>query len=147
MTLQVESVLRSYLAAGDNADYAEMTRWLDDRVVVHSPGGATNHGIGANIAAWVAAHEGLADLTHEIHEVIAQPPWVVARIVITGNHHGSFLGLASTGKSIRVDHALFARVADGRMVELWEIVDTGRALQQLGVMSGQALAPGERPSG
>ena len=146
MTPRAESVLRSYLMAGDRADYAEMTRWLDPHLVVHSPGGAISQGVDAHVSSWVLAHQGLVDLRHEIQEVVAQPPWVVARIVVSGTHTGPFLGIAATENAICVDHALFARVRDEKLVELWEIIDTGRALQQLGVLTGQSLAPGgERP--
>lgn len=137
-----EAVLRRYLAAGDEGDYSEMARWLDDRVVAHSPGGATIQGIAAHISSWAAAHAGLADLRHEVQEMVAGHTVVVARIVVTGTHHGTFLGLPATGRGVRVDQALFAHLEHDRIVELWEIVDTGTGLQQLGALTGQPLAPG-----
>lgn len=137
-----ESILRAYLEAGDNGDYSEMSRWLDERVVTHSPGGATMEGITTQTAAWASAHAGLGTLRHDVQEVVVVERVVAARVQVTGIHHGDFLGIPATGRSICVEQALFAHVHTDRIVEVWEIVDTGRGLQQLGVIAGQTLAPG-----
>lgn len=138
----VEAVLRSYVAAGDSGNYSEMSRWLDEGVVAHSPGGVTIEGIEAHVASWAAAHAGLAGLRHEVQEVVAREQVAVARVVVTGTHRGTFLGIPATGRTVRVDQALFVHVDDDRIVELWEVVDTGTGLQQLGALSGQVLSPG-----
>jgi predicted ester cyclase len=54
-------------------------------------------------------------------------------------HTGTFLGVPPTGATVEVDQALFARIENGRIDELWEIVDTGSGLRQLGVLGDQAL--------
>jgi predicted ester cyclase len=60
-------------------------------------------------------------------------------VLVTGVHTGTFLGIPPTGRRIEVDQALFARVERGRIGELWEIVDTGSGLRQLGVLGNQAI--------
>lgn len=41
-----------------------------------------------------------------------------------------------------VDQAIFVKVETSQIVEMWEIVDTGSGLRQLGILDDQALSPG-----
>ncbi len=132
-------VLRGYLAAGDRDELDEFDRWLHPDVVVHSAGGSLSRGVGALRDTWTAAHAGLDTLSHVIEELIVADDIVAARVVASGSHHGTFLGIPPTGVHVAVDQALFARVRDGRIVELWEIVDTGSGLKQFGLLADQDL--------
>ena len=135
-------ILQSYLRAGDAQDYPTVARALHKDLVTHSPGGMTMRGLEANLDAWKAAHDGLDLLEHRVVAVVAEDNSVAARVAVTGRHTGSFLGVAPTGAHLAVDQALFARLHGHQIVELWEIVDTGSGLQQLGVLGPQALGPG-----
>jgi ketosteroid isomerase-like protein len=78
----------------------------------------------------------LDDLATWLHDDV-----VVQRVA--GTHDGAFLGIDPTGRPVTVDQALFVRVIDGRIAELWEVTDTGQALRQLGrVPDDQPLSPG-----
>jgi len=61
---------------------------------------------------------------------------VAGRVLVTGVHTRD---LPPTGRRIEVDQALFVRVEGGRICELWEIVDSGSGLRQLGVLGDQAI--------
>ncbi len=119
-----------------------MDAYLANDVVTHSPGGVEVVGLEANRASWSAARGGLRDLRHEVQAVLMSEDAIAARIVVTGIDVGPFLGIPATGASIRVDLALFVRVTSRRIAEMWEIVDTGTGLQQLGVLGKQSLSPG-----
>jgi predicted ester cyclase len=55
----------------------------------------------------------------------------------TGTHRGEFLGLAGTGRSIKVEGATFSRFdADGQVVEDVNFWDVPALLGQLGVQPG-----------
>jgi predicted ester cyclase len=45
---------------------------------------------------------------------------VVLRIPFRATHRGEFFGIAPTGKQINVTKMLIARIADGKIVEMWE---------------------------
>lgn len=137
-----EHLLRQYVHAGDDRDFSELEPLLASDVLTHSPGGVEIVGVEGQITAWIAAHEGLDDLRHEIRGVLAQGETAAARIRVSGTHNGSFLGVAPTGAHISVDQALFVRVRAGRIAEMWEVVDTGSGLRQLGVLGDQILSPG-----
>ena len=137
-----DELLRRYVEAGDRQDYSEVESLLASDVVTHSPGGVEAVGVASQVAAWTAAHQGLHALTHEIHDVLGVGAVAAARIRVSGTHAGHFLGVAPTGARVDVDHGLFIRVEAGRIVEMWEVVDTGLALRQLGVLGDQPLSPG-----
>lgn len=67
---------------------------------------------------------------------------VVARTVAHGRHDGPLLGIAATGRVIAADKVVFARVAENRIVELREVLDTGQVLRQLGALGEWQLIPG-----
>lgn len=133
-------VLRRYLAAGDSQQFDEFPRVLHDDVVVHSPGGATHVGIAAQIGSWQAAHAGLSDLDHAVERLIASGDLVAAHVTVSGTHAGVLLGVEPTGSHLHVDQALFMWARGGRIREMWEIVDTGEGLRQLGVLTDQSLS-------
>lgn len=135
-------VVAAYLAAGDRGDWDQMQACLADDVVTHSPGAAVSVGIEAQRAASAAARRGLHGLRHDVQSVLVSGEAVAVRIVVTGVHVGPFLGIPATGAGIRVDQALFVRFRSRRIAEIWEIVDTGTGLQQLGVLVKQPLSPG-----
>lgn len=137
-----EHLLRQYVDAGDARDFSQLERLLAPDVLTHSPGGVEMVGIDDQTATWIAAHRGLDDLKHEICDVLAQDDTAAARIRVSGTHNGLFLGIAPTGARVVVDQALFVRVKSGRIAEMWEVVDTGSGLRQLGVLGDQHLSPG-----
>lgn len=143
MRVEPIAVLRAYLHAGDSEDYDAFESVFDPGVEVHTAAGGTSRGIAAQKDAWTAGHAGLSSLTHQLVEALSDGDRVSARLVVSGFHTGSFLGIPPTGRTVQVDQALFARVTEGRIVEMWEITDTGSGLRQFGVLGGQAISPGE----
>ncbi|MEZ5226673.1 MAG: ester cyclase [Acidimicrobiales bacterium] len=141
-----ETLIEAYVAAGDAADFDAFEHLFSADVVTHTPGDATVHGIAGQIEAWQAAHRGLDRLSHAVMAVVGSDVEAAARLRVSGVHTGNFLGVEPTGNQIEVDQALFIRVADGKIAEIWEVVDTSAGLRQLGVLGDQALSPGsERP--
>lgn len=134
------TVIRGYLTAGDSLDTDGLRRWLSPDVITHVAGGNTTHGLEPQLDAWEQAHEGLDKLRHDPLAVVVGESTVAARVEVSGVHTGVFLGIEPTGRSIHVDQGLFAIVSDGRIDELWEIVDTGAGFKQLGVLDEQALS-------
>ncbi len=138
-----DEVLRQYLVAGDSRDFTKLEGLLATGLITHSPGDVKTVGLDSQIAAWTAAHQGLDDLRHEILGVVREGETAAAaRVRVSGTHNGPFLGIEPTGAQIEVDQALFVRVAGGRIAEIWEVVDTGSGLRQLGVLGDQTLSPG-----
>lgn len=67
-------------------------------------------------------------------ETIAAGPKVVTRFTWTGTHHGTFLGIPATGKSITVKGVVIDRLSEGKMADSRILMDTLGIMQQLGVV-------------
>jgi steroid delta-isomerase-like uncharacterized protein len=77
-------------------------------------------------------HTAFAEFTAEIHDQIAEQDKVVSRKSFHGRHEADFMGVAPTGKTVQIDLIDIVRIADGRIVEHWNVVDQLGLLRQLG---------------
>ena len=58
----------------------------------------------------------------------------MTQCVARGTHLGSWLGIPATGKFISIQMFVVHRIADGRIVEDWVLVDSLGVFQQLGLV-------------
>lgn len=75
-----------------------------------------------------------------IEEIIpAANDHVAVRWTGTGTHDAEVMGIAPTGRSVRVSAISILRIANGKITEQWCVWDTLGMLQQMGVapMPGQ----------
>lgn len=70
-----------------------------------------------------------------IDDLLAEGDRVVSRITLSGIHRGPYLGIAPTGKAVRLTAALSARVAEGKIAEVWIQLDRFALLEQLGAVN------------
>jgi steroid delta-isomerase-like uncharacterized protein len=82
---------------------------------------------------WAMLLRGLPDLHLTIEDLIAEGDKVVMRASVTGTHQGEYMGLPPTGKSITYNEIFIWRLADGRITEMWGVVDVLSQMKQLGV--------------
>lgn len=66
-----------------------------------------------------------------MEEVIRQGEYLATRWVIAGTHEGKTLGIAPTGKAVRLAGMSVERVKDGRVVEHWEFPDLKGFVEQI----------------
>jgi len=85
------------------------------------------------------------DYHEAIEDIIAEGDKVWVRIKATGTHTGEFMGLAPTGKKIKMMFADMFRIVNGKLVEYWEVRDQLDFLKQLGLIEytekGKKLFP------
>jgi predicted ester cyclase len=67
---------------------------------------------------------GFSDYRGEIVEILAEGDKVVVRIQWSGTQDGPFLGLPPSGNKVRFSTADFFRIAGGKLVEHWDVVDS-----------------------
>lgn len=63
----------------------------------------------------------------------ADDTWVSATGFVTGTHSGPWMGLAATGKPMRMRFSDFWRVRNGKFSENWVMVDHVDVFKQLGL--------------
>jgi steroid delta-isomerase-like uncharacterized protein len=77
---------------------------------------------------------GFPDLRWIIEEMVAEGDLVVSRFICSGTHHGSFLGVAATGRKIRIKGMAIDRIVAGKVADSRILLDRLKLLQQLGAV-------------
>jgi predicted ester cyclase len=106
---------------------------LADNVVLHNFG-AVVEGREAWKQTMTPFFTGFPDLDVPIEFTVAEGDKIAVRWRATGMHTGDFRAIAPTGKRISIAGVAVARVAGGKIVEIWSQPDTLGLLQQLGVI-------------
>jgi steroid delta-isomerase-like uncharacterized protein len=84
-----------------------------------------------HVAEWLDA---FPDLSFGVEEMVAEGDLVVSRLVMRGTHTGSWQGVAPTGKQVSIRMLTTHRVAGGKIVEDWVLVESLGFFQQLGLL-------------
>lgn len=71
------------------------------------------------------------DLHISLDELIAEGDRVFARTTMTGTHDGEYKGIAPTGRNVAADCAEVYRIADGKIVGYWCLLNVAGLLRQL----------------
>jgi steroid delta-isomerase-like uncharacterized protein len=108
---------------------------VEPDVLIHVPVPSQATGAQALKQVWAMLLRGLPDIDVTIEDVIAEGDKVVSRNTVTGTHQGEYRGLPPTGKSITYNEIFIFRFANGRIAEIWGVVDVFSQLKQLGVIS------------
>jgi predicted ester cyclase len=129
-----EKLLRGYLSAGDSGDLDKIEYYLHQDVIVHDPGGLTTQGIEHEKETWRKARTAMAGLSHEVKEVIIAGNVLAARLELSGALVGQFAGITGDGQKFKIDQAVFMHIRDGKVGELWAIVDSENFRKQVGAI-------------
>ncbi len=78
---------------------------------------------------------GFSNLKVEILDLIAEGNKVMARVEMTGEQDGAFVGLEPTGRSWRYQHVHIFRIEGGLIAEHWAVREDLKAMIQLGVIT------------
>jgi steroid delta-isomerase-like uncharacterized protein len=128
----IKRFVTEYQTGDDQAVLAEL---IADEFVDHSalPGfPAGREGVKALFDAF---HAAFAGFRAEIHDQVAEDDKVVTRKTFHGRHEGAFMDIPATGAEISLDVIDIVRIADGRIVEHWNVVDQLGLMRQLGAVS------------
>jgi predicted ester cyclase len=98
----------------------------------------TREGFKQFVMAYRAA---FPDLHYTVEDAIEAGDKIVHRLTASGTMNGDFLGMHATGKRATWSEIHIGRVADGRLVEHWGLVDQLGLFVQLGIVP----APGQVP--
>jgi predicted ester cyclase len=94
-------------------------------------------GFKENIATYRAAY---SDARITVDEQIAEGDMVATRWTGRGKHDGDLMGIAPTGKQVKVSGLTLSRLANGKVIEEYTNWDTFGMMQQLGVVPELAHA-------
>ena len=80
------------------------------------------------------------DMRINMEAIVSEGDTVATRGYWTGTNSGSFMGMPSTGKKVRVEYADFWKLENGKAVENWVTMDMVGLMTQIGMMPAAATA-------
>jgi|HubBroStandDraft_6_1064221.scaffolds.fasta_scaffold119790_2 steroid delta-isomerase-like uncharacterized protein len=76
----------------------------------------------------------LPDLHMTIEDILAEGDKVTVRITVEGTHKGGQLGVAPSGRRVKIAGVVIIRIANGKIVEGWNSWDQLGLLRQIGAL-------------
>jgi len=88
-----------------------------------------------HVAEWLA---GFPDLRFTVEQILVEGERVMTQSVMHGTHTGVWLGITPTNKEVSVRLSVIHRIADGKIVEDWVLVEALGFFQQLELVPSTA---------
>ena len=106
---------------------------FDPDVKQHSPFEATGtQALKEGVVARL--YRAFPDLHITLEDLIEEGDKVVEKDLVTGTHQGEFNGLPPTGRSVSYHEIFIMRFANGRIAEIWGVVDIFSQMKQIGLI-------------
>ncbi|HEX6541211.1 MAG TPA: ester cyclase [Ktedonobacterales bacterium] len=118
----------------NNRNLAAIDEFLSPDLVDHTLPPSLPQNIVGTKQAVIMFLNAFPDLRITVDEAIAEGDRVAVRYTSHGTQRGSFAGIPPMGREITVQSYISARIADGKIVEMWGLDDQVGLLRQLGVI-------------
>jgi predicted ester cyclase len=129
-----KALVRRFVAAADRLDFEQASACLSPDIVVHLPGLPVPLDFATFFQFGQMWHNAFPNERTVFDEQVAEGDRVVSRMTSVATHLGNFQSIAPTGKRIQVSGIWIDRIAGGKIVERWGIMDMMSVMQQLGVV-------------
>lgn len=127
---QLKATIRAAVAAWNAGDPDGYLSMYDSSLAHHGFGPEPLDEAG-NRAFYERLAAGFPGCRLVLHDIVAEHDRVALRLHFEGEHNGEFLGIAPTGRSVRVDGQTILQFKDGRVVERWTIADVAGLTSRL----------------
>jgi len=137
-TTRNKASFRRLHEAANTRDAALLAQTIDELVApdvrLGTPLPVRATGVQAVKEVWTILLRAYPDLHLTVEDLIAEGDKVVGRTTVTGTHQGEYMGIPPTGTSVTYNEIFIFRFQDGRIAEIWGVVDLFAQLKQLGVL-------------
>jgi predicted ester cyclase len=107
---------------------------VEPAVRFHAPVPTGETGVEAIKQVWEVLLRAFPDIHVAVQDVMAEGDKVASRHTVTGTNQGEYMGRPPTGKSVTYNEMFIVRFTDGRVAEIWGVVDVLSQLKQLGLI-------------
>jgi steroid delta-isomerase-like uncharacterized protein len=133
-----KAIFIRFQEALNSGDPALISSTIDELVMpdaaFHAPTPTDATGAQAIKQVWAALLRAFPDIHVAIEDVIAEGDRVVLRNTVTGTQLGEYRGMPPSGRTVVYNEIFIVRIADGRIAEIWGVVDALSQLRQLGAI-------------
>jgi steroid delta-isomerase-like uncharacterized protein len=133
----IEIVRRNIEAVQNAGDFAVFDEIFSESFVDHTPQRGVSPDKNGVRILYTGLRAAFPDFHADIHWQTVDHDKVTTFKTYRGTHHGTFFGVAATGRTIRFDTIDVFRVQDGRLTDHWGIADLLGVLVQLGALPAQ----------
>lgn len=124
---ELAHIYRGYIACLNRQDWPALGQFVHDEVA-HN---ARPLGLAGYRAMLERDFREIPDLRFNIELLISEPPRIAARLTFDCTPVGTFLGLAVNGKRVSFCENVFYEFGDGKVRQVWSIVDKAAIEAQL----------------
>ena len=132
-----KAVFNQFYEAMNSLDPVTIANAIDEfvapDVLFHTPTPMAETGARALKRVWEELLRAFPDIHVAVEDMVAEGDKVVFRNTVTGTHRGEFRGRPPTGNSVDYKEIFIVRFVDGRVAEIWGVVDLLTQMRQLGM--------------
>ena len=125
--VDLPNVYRDYIGCLNSQDWENLGRFVQDDVV--------RNGMTLGLAGYRRMlednFEQIPDLHFGIEILVTEPPHIAARLWFDVTPRGEFLGLPVNGRKITFAENVFYEFREGRIQEVWSVIDKAAIEGQL----------------
>lgn len=118
---------RDYIACLNRQDWPDLGRFVDGEVQHNG----RRLGLSGYRDMLVNDFRAIPDLHFAIELLVADPPHIASRLRFHCTPRGSFLGLPVNGRRVSFTENVFYAFRDGRIAQVWSIIDKAAIEAQL----------------
>lgn len=126
-TIDLAKIYRDYIACLNAQDWENLGRFVQDDVRHNS----VTLGLSGYRRMLEKDFEQIPDLFFEIRMIVAQPPHIAARLWFDVAPKNAFLGLPVNGRKVAFAENVFYEFREGRIQEVWSVIDKAAIEAQL----------------
>jgi steroid delta-isomerase-like uncharacterized protein len=103
--------------------------------VEHDPASGQVPGPEGYRAFFTALRDAFPDLSVALETLVADEESIAIAYTMSGTQKGSYMGIAPTGRKMKIRGVQISKFRDGKMIERWGSSDELGMLQQLGALA------------
>jgi predicted ester cyclase len=126
-TPDLSALYRAYIACLNQQDWPNLGQFVDDNVSRNGE----RLGLSGYRQMLERDFDEIPDLRFNIDLLIADPPYVAARLVFDCSPKGRFLGLDVNGRRVSFTENVFYEFRAGKIVKVWSVIDKAAIEAQL----------------
>ena len=128
-----KDLIRRYFEAFNKGKHDYFEEFIDPSFIDHNPIPGTPPDIEGLKQGHLMVQNAFPDIRVGVDDLISEEDKVVIRFTASGTHENEFMGIPPTGKKVSIMEIRIYRIAGGKIVEHWGLVDQGAMMQQLGL--------------
>lgn len=115
----LSDIYRDYIACLNKQDWPQLGRFVDDDAIHNG----RRLGLSGYRQMLEKDFDDIPDLYFNVRMLIADPPYIASRIDFDCSPKANFLGLLVNGKRVSFSENVIYEFRDGKIVQVWSVVD------------------------